>query len=60
MVRALTAETGVRLRYLNRSPVRVTGSVTGRVYQFSAVTPEQLVAPDDTHALLSTGLFRRA
>ena len=44
----------VRLRYLENSPVRVRGPVTGRHYDFSASGPVQAVDPRDAVPLLRT------
>jgi|GraSoiStandDraft_35_1057300.scaffolds.fasta_scaffold1804181_2 hypothetical protein len=49
----------VMLRYLERSPILVRGSSTGRHYQFSGTHPVQAVDSRDATALLSTGFFRR-
>jgi hypothetical protein len=49
----------VTLRYLERSPILVRGSLTGRHYQFSDATPVQAVDPRNATALLRTGFFRR-
>lgn len=54
------AAPGVRLRYLERSPVLVRGPVTGRQYEFSGSRPVQRVDGRDAEALLRTGFFRRA
>ena len=53
------APVGVLVRYLQRTPVRVTGRSTGRLYQFSGSAPLQIVAVQDAQALLATPLFRR-
>jgi hypothetical protein len=52
--------TAVTLRYLQSSPLRVQGPVTGRHYEFSAARPVQTVDPRDAEALVRTRCFRRA
>ena len=54
------APVGTMIRYLQRTPVRVVGQSTGRMYQFSGSAPLQIVALQDAQALLRTSLFRRA
>ena len=49
----------VRLRYLQRSPVRVGGPVTGNRYDFSLAQPVVMVEARDAEALLRTGFFAR-
>ena len=49
----------VRLRYLENSPVRVRGPVTGRHYDFSASRPIQAVDPSDAVPLLRTRFFQQ-
>ncbi len=49
----------VRLRYLQRSPVRVGGPVTGNRYDFSAAQPVVAVEARDAEALVRTGFFAR-
>ena len=49
----------VMLKYLERSPIMVRGSTTGRHYQFSGSSPVQVVDGRDAAALLRTGFFRR-
>ncbi len=53
------APVGILIRYLQRTPVRVVGPSTGRLYQFSGSAPLQIVAAQDAQALLRTSLFRR-
>jgi hypothetical protein len=48
------------LRYVDNSPIRVRGPVTGRQYQFSGSSPVQAVEPRDVAGLLATCLFRSA
>ncbi len=49
----------VRLRYLQQSPVRVGGPVTGKRYDFSGAQPVLQVESRDAEALLRTGFFAR-
>ena len=55
-----TPETSVALSYLESSPVRVQGLVTGRCYEFSGSQPVQSVDARDAPPLLNTRFFRRA
>jgi hypothetical protein len=48
----------VRIRYVERSAIRVGGSLTGRVYEFSAAAPTQAVDRRDAAALLASRFFR--
>ena len=48
----------VLLEYLQRSPVRVRGPISGREYEFSAASRTQRVAAADAPALLRSGFFR--
>lgn len=48
----------VVLRYLERAPIVVRGSVTGRRYHFSAGSPLLLVDRRDAEALLRTRFFQ--
>ena len=48
------------VRYLERSPVRVRGPVTGREYEFSAAHPVRAVDAQDAKPLLRTRFFTRA
>ena len=50
----------VSLRYVEKSPIRVRGPVTGRQYDFSSTSPVQSVDPRDVTGLLGTQLFRSA
>jgi hypothetical protein len=54
------APVGILIRYLQRTPVRVVGPSTGRLYQFSGSAPLQIVAAQDAQALLRTSLFRKS
>ena len=49
-----------KLRYTERSSVRVRGSATGRFYEFSGEHPVQPVDARDAPALLATRFFRTA
>jgi hypothetical protein len=49
----------VTLRYLERSPVRVRGPITGQEYSFSTAAPEQTVDARDAQALVATRFFKR-
>ncbi len=49
-----------RLRYLEHSPVRVRGPVTGKHYDFSGANPVAAVEARDAEALLRTRFFTRA
>lgn len=53
---ALHAATTVR--YLENSPIRVRGSVSGMYYEFSGSSPVQLVDARDASSLLNTRFFR--
>ena len=61
---ALPAQTPRRaerkVRYTERSNVRVRGSATGRYYEFSDADPVQSVDASDAPALLATRFFRAA
>ena len=49
----------MRLRYLQQSPIRVGGPVTGKHYDFSGAQPVMPVESRDAEALLRTGFFAR-
>jgi hypothetical protein len=49
----------VSLRYLETSPIRVHGPVTGRLYEFSGARPVQMVEAGDAAALARTRFFRQ-
>lgn len=53
------ASLSVTLHYLQTSPIRVRGPVTGRPYDFSSAQPTQAVESRDAATLMRTGLFRR-
>jgi hypothetical protein len=48
----------VALHYLEHSPIRVRGPMTGREYDFSGSQPVQAVDSRDAPALLRTRFFR--
>lgn len=50
----------LRLRYLERSSIRVQGLATGRAYDFSATNPVRLVDAQDAESLLRTRFFARS
>jgi hypothetical protein len=50
----------VSVRYLETSPIRVRGLVSGRSYEFSSAAPVQQVDARDATSLLNTRFFRRA
>ena len=47
----------VTLRYLESSPIRVRGLVTGQQYEFSGARPIQVVDARDAQAFLRTRFF---
>ncbi len=49
----------VSLRYLETSPIRVRGPVTGGFYEFSGTRPVQIVEAGDAAALSRTRFFRQ-
>ncbi|HEV8248450.1 MAG TPA: hypothetical protein VGQ15_00625 [Gaiellaceae bacterium] len=49
-----------KLRYTERSSVRVRGAATGRFYVFSGTDPVQSVDARDAPALLATRFFSAA
>jgi hypothetical protein len=50
----------LRVRYLENSPIRVRGPVSGVGYEFSGARPVQHVDPRDAPSLLKTRFFRPA
>ena len=50
----------ISIRYLENSPIRVRGPVSGMPYEFSGSRPVQQVDARDAPSLLSTRFFRRA
>lgn len=57
---ASAATSQVSLRYLESSPVRVRGPVTGIHYKFSGTRPIEAVDARDAPALMRTRFFRQA
>ena len=55
-----TPQAGSSVRYLDKSPIRVRGLVTGMSYEFSGSHPVQQVDTRDAASLLNTRFFRRA
>jgi hypothetical protein len=55
-----TSRSSVSVRYLENSPIRVRGLVSGMAYEFSGSRPVQLVDARDASSLLNTRFFRRA
>jgi hypothetical protein len=51
------AHSDVRIRYSERSAIRVRGTASGRVYEFSAAAPAQAVDRRDAAAMLASGFF---
>jgi len=49
----------VLIQYLERSPVRVQGAVTGRIYSFSESHRIQVVAASDANTLEQSRAFQR-
>jgi len=49
----------IRLRYIEKSPVRVRGLVSGACYEFSGASPVQDVDARDSASLLHTRFFVR-
>jgi hypothetical protein len=56
---AATPYARVSLRYLENSPIRVRGPVTGQDYEFSGSRPVQSIDARDASSLLKTRFFRR-
>ena len=59
MTTSSAAYAAVILHYLERSPILVRGSVTGRPYEFSGSRPDQSVDVRDAESLLRTRFFRK-
>ncbi len=55
-----TFGSSISIRYLENSPVRVRGPVSGLHYDFSGSRPVQAVDSRDALSLLKTRFFRRA
>ena len=56
------APTGIEpvwMRYLERFPVTIQGSATGRMYAFSRTDPVQAVAPSDAKGFEQSPVFQR-
>jgi hypothetical protein len=49
----------VNLRYMESSPIRVRGPMTGRQYDFSVAQPTEAVDLRDAAVLTRSALFRR-
>jgi hypothetical protein len=54
------AQSSISIRYLENSPIRVRGLVSGMSYDFSGAAPIQQVDARDASSLLNTRFFRRA
>ena len=54
-----TQHSSISVRYLENSPIRVRGLVSGMNYEFSGSRPVQLVDARDAASLLNTLFFRR-
>jgi len=54
-----TPLSSIKLRYLASARIRVTGSTTGRQYEFSGTAAIQNVDARDVEALVRTKFFRR-
>jgi hypothetical protein len=59
-ISATTTPSSINVRYLEKSPIRVRGSVSGKFYEFSGFRAEQQVDARDAGSLLNTRFFRRA
>jgi hypothetical protein len=55
-----TPNSSISVRYLENSPIRVRGLVSGMSYNFSGAVPVQQVDARDASCLLNTRFFRRA
>jgi hypothetical protein len=53
-------QSSISVRYLENSPIRVRGCVSGISYEFSGSHAVQLVDARDASSLLNTRFFRRA
>ncbi len=51
---------GSLLKYLGQGTFSLLGPRTGQVYYFASAGPATAIHPNDSEALLRTGLFRRA
>lgn len=54
------SQSSISIRYLETSPIRVRGLVSGMNYEFSGSHPVQQVDARDASSLLNTRFFRRA
>ena len=50
----------LRLRYLEKSPIRVRNQASGKDYDFSAANPVRLVDARDAESMLRTRFFAKA
>jgi len=57
--KAAAPPSSVKLRYLASARIRVTGSTTGRQYEFSGAAALQNVDARDAEALVRSKFFRR-
>lgn len=55
-----TPPSSINVRYLETSPIRVRGSVSGMIYEFSGPRAVQQVDARDASSLLKTRFFRPA
>ena len=55
-----TPQVSISVRYLDNSPIRVRGLVSGTSYEFSSSRPVQQVDARDASSLLNTRFFSRA
>ena len=55
-----TSHASISVRYLENSPIRVRGLVSGMLYEFSGSREVQQVDARDATSLLKTRFFRRA
>ena len=55
-----TPQPSIRVRYVETSPIRVRGLISGMSYEFSGAAPIQQVDARDAASLLNTRFFRRA
>ena len=53
-------QSSISVRYLEASPIRVCGLISGKMYDFSGPAPVQQVDVRDASSLLGTRFFRRA
>ena len=55
-----TQQSSISVRYVETSPIRVRGLVSGIRYEFSRAVPTQQIDARDAPSLLNTRFFRRA